>query len=108
MFYRIKDNTKESNNMKTILFTIENQTYAIHLEIRKTRSGFAHDSYLLKQSNQLKDSFDLHGKSQSCFYINRTWESYTFQSVIHKLINANFEESKAQSILLDIENRKYL
>lgn len=94
--------------MQTILFTYNNQTYSIFLSIRKTRSGFAHDSYLFKQSNQYKELFYGFGKKQSCFYLNRTWESYQFQSVIRKLIYANFDESSANAIMLDIDNRKYL
>ena len=94
--------------MQTILFTINNQTYSIHLAFRKTRNGFAHDSYLLKQSNNHDELFFFTSKKQSCFYINRTWESYTYQSVIRKLIHANFDQSTANAIMLDIDNRKYL
>ncbi len=95
--------------MQTILFTINNQTYAIHLSARYTRSGFAHDSYLLKQSSENNALFYFGiGKKQSCFYLNRNWESYTFQSVIRKLISANFDKTTAESIMLDIDNRKYL
>jgi hypothetical protein len=94
--------------MQTILFTINNQTYAIHLSARYTRSGFAHDSYLLKQSSENNALFYFGiGKKQSSFYINRTWEAYTYQSVIRKLIHANFDESTANAIMLDIDNRRY-
>ena len=93
--------------MQIILFTINNQKYSIHLTWRKTRNGFAHDSYLLKQSSGYDALFFGIGKKQSCFYINRTWESYTYQSVIRKLIHANFDESTANAIMLDIDNRRY-
>jgi hypothetical protein len=93
--------------MQTIIFTIKNQKYSIHLTWRKTRNGFAHDSYLLKQSNGADSLFFQIGKKQSCFYLNRTWEAYTYQSVIRKLIHASFDESTAKTIMLDIDNRRY-
>jgi hypothetical protein len=93
--------------MTTIIFTINNQKYTINLDWRKTRNGFAHDSYLLKQSSGYEELYFQLGKKQSCFYINRTWESYTYQSVIRKLIYATFDESTANAIMLDIDNRRY-
>ena len=93
--------------MQTIIFTIKNQKYTINLTWRKTRNGFAHDSYLLKQSSGYEELYFQVGKKQSCFYINRTWESYTYQSVIRKLIYASFDESTANAIMLDIDNRHY-
>jgi hypothetical protein len=93
--------------MQIITFTLNNQRYSIHLTWRKTRNGFAHDSNLLKQSSGADSLFFQIGKKQSCFYLNRTWESYTYQSVIRKLIHANFEESTAKAIMLDIDSRRY-
>jgi hypothetical protein len=93
--------------MKTIIFTINNQKYTINLIWRKTRNGFAHDSYLLKKSSGYEELYFQIGKKQSCFYMNRTWESYTYQSVIRKLIHASFDESTAKAIMLDIDNRRY-
>lgn len=93
--------------MQTIIFTINNQKYTINLDWRSTRNGFAHDSYLLKQSSGYEELYFQLGKKQSCFYINRTWESYTYQSVIRKLIYASFDESTAKAIMLDIDNRRY-
>jgi hypothetical protein len=93
--------------MQSIIFNINNQKYSINLTWRKTRNGFAHDSYLLKQSSGADSLFFQIGKKQSCFYINRTWESYTYQSVIRKLIYASFDESTANAIMLDIDNRQY-
>jgi hypothetical protein len=93
--------------MQSIIFTIKNQKYSIHLTWRKTRNGFAHDSYLLKQSSGADSLFFQVSKKKSCFYINRTWEAYTYQSVIRKLIYASFDESTANAIMLDIDNRRY-
>jgi len=93
--------------MQTIKFTNNNTNYIIHLSWRNTRSGFAHDSYLMKQSSDSNQGlFFQIGKKTSAFYINRTWEAYTYQTVIYKLIGANFDESNARSIMLDIDNRR--
>jgi hypothetical protein len=91
--------------MDTILFEYNNQRYSIELSWRKTRNGFAHDSFLLKESPNQSALFFIMNKKQSCFYINRTWESYQFKSVIHKLIRANFDDLSANAILLDIDKR---
>jgi hypothetical protein len=94
--------------MQTIIFLIDNQKYSVNLTWRKTRNGFAHDAYLLRQVSNDDQLFFQIGKKQSCFYINRTWESYEYRSVINKIIRANFEENIAQTIMFDIDNRKYL
>ena len=90
--------------MQTIQFTNNHTNYIIHLSWRKTRNGFAHDSYLLKQSSNHNALFFQIGKKATAFYINRTWESYTYQTVIYKLIGANFDESNARFIMLCIDN----
>jgi hypothetical protein len=90
--------------MQTIQFTNNHTNYLIHLSLRKTRNGFAHDSYLMKQSSDNIKLFYQIGKKTSAFYINRTWESYTYQTVIYKLIGANFDQSNARFIMLFIDN----
>ena len=93
--------------MNSFQFNIDKEFYIIVNQTRKTRNGFAHDSYLLKQSSGHDELFFQIGKKQSCFYLNRTWESYTYQSVIRKLIHASFDESTAKAIMIDIDNRQY-
>ena len=58
--------------MKYIKFEVNNREIVFVCEARDTRSGFAHDATLIVDGNQW-------GKA-SCFYLNRTWESWSFQS----------------------------
>ena len=46
---------------------------------RNTRTGFAHDSNLFIDGRNYGDA--------TCIYYNRTWECYTYQSVMQKLIH---------------------
>jgi hypothetical protein len=59
---------------------------------RSTRSGFAHDTKVY-----IDGQFEI---STSAHYLNRTWESYAFQSVmkqaLHLLIDAEKEQLKAE------------
>lgn len=55
---------------------------------RSTRNGFAHDTTLFIDGRE-------HGKA-SCYYLNRTWESYRYQTVMQRcisnIIDANEED----------------
>ena len=53
---------------------------------RSTRNGFAHDSELY-----INDNFR---GNHSCFYINRTWECYRYQTVMIGLVSKLIEERK--------------
>lgn len=92
--------------MNTIYFTYNNLKYMINLSWRNTRNGFAHDSYLMKQSSANVELFFQVGKKVSAFYNNRTWEAYTYQSVIYKLIGANFNEVESREVMLLIDNMR--
>jgi hypothetical protein len=58
------------------LFKI-NKNYQVVCESQNTRYGFRHLATLVLKG------FDL-GSAKACYY-NRTWESYTFQSVLELL-----------------------
>lgn len=60
-------------------FTVGNDKVEIYCSSRNTRSGFAHDAELFINGNSYPKS--------TCHYINRTWECYTFQSVIQKALS---------------------
>jgi hypothetical protein len=62
-------------------FTLSKE-YTISARSEKTRYGFRHIAVLYRNGCDV-------ARSKCCYY-NRTWESYTFQSVIHQLINAHF------------------
>lgn len=55
-----------------------NDRFEIVCEWKKTRNGFKHEATLLVDGSEFK--------KVKCCYLNRTWESYEFQSVIHKLL----------------------
>jgi len=55
-----------------------NDNVEILCEAQDTRSGFRHVATLFKNGNEYE-------KTKVC-YINRTWEKFTFETVIHKLL----------------------
>jgi hypothetical protein len=54
-------------------------------EWNKTRSGFSHTSKLYDDNNNLLST-------SKCNYLNRTWESYSFQSSMKSVVNKAIEE----------------
>ena len=58
-------------------FTV-NDRITIVAEFKNTRSGFKHVAHLFLGDNEVEET-------KVC-YLNRTWESYQYQTVIHKLI----------------------
>lgn len=56
-----------------------NDELSILCESQDTRSGFRHVATILR------DGFGTGYKPVKICYLNRTWESYQFQSVLHKL-----------------------
>lgn len=77
-----------------------NKDYSVLCEWKKTRMAFKHEATLLLNGSQV-------GFAKIC-YQNRTWESYDFQSVIHKVIDKHFEEKQAKRLkkTVDGEIRK--
>ena len=60
-------------------FSVNDHKYTFYCNSRSTRYGFAHDA-------ELFDNGYLRCKA-SCFYLNRTWECYTYQSVMKKAVS---------------------
>jgi len=73
--------------------------YEITCEWKKTRNGFCHKAKLHKNSLIVA-----HAREG---YLNRTWESYDYQTVIHKLIQAYFgkEDATAYCQLVDAQGK---
>jgi hypothetical protein len=57
---------------------------------RNTRGGFAHDTQMF-----IDDQFE---QQATCHYLNRTWESYAFQSVMRQAIYLRIEQERAKLV----------
>lgn len=64
-------------------FTVNGKEYEFVNSSRNTRSGFAHDTTLFING--------VENAEHTCHYLNRTWECYTYQTVmmgaVRELIN---------------------
>lgn len=64
-------------------FTVNGKEYEFVNSYRSTRSGFAHDTTLFINGVEKTEN--------TCHYLNRTWECYTYQTVmmgaVRELIN---------------------
>lgn len=90
--------------------------YRIRCEWGKTRNGFKHTATLEIPFNNNGSVFPFNDSgflnaieyreidSAKCFYLNRTWESYQFQSVIRKLIRKHFN-NEFESVMDLIEKK---
>ena len=65
--------------------------FSVVCESKSTRSGFKHEAVLMNNGYGVE-------KTKIC-YLNRTWESYEYESVLVKLINLQFS---------GVEREKYL
>lgn len=62
--------------------------YEIACTAEKTRYGFRHLAYLLKNGQEI-------ARDKACYY-NRTWEAFEFQTVAHGAIDKYFDGDNAQ------------
>lgn len=75
---------------------IAQDRFTFHCNARDTKSGFAHDCelYLSNHDNYYKIACG------TCYYYNRTWESWRFQSVclqaVQNAIDQKTDELKAE------------
>jgi uncharacterized protein with HEPN domain len=67
---------------------------------RNTRGGFAHDTQMF-----IDDQFE---QQATCHYLNRTWESYAFQSVMRQAIYLRIEEERNKLVreYKEVNNKK--
>ena len=65
--------------------------YEVICNWKKTRNGFKHTATLCKNNNSVSET-------KIC-YLNRTWESFEYESVLHKVINAYFDEKQAKKYI---------
>ena len=86
--------------MKTITIEKDGKEFIFYCKARNTKHGFAHDC-----SMQYNNGYSEINKS--CFYLNRSWEYWRFQSAclacITELINRRVDAQKR----LYLENNGY-
>ena len=71
--------------MKMRIFTL-NKIYSVVCKDGNTRSGFKHTANLMKNGYSIAET-------KIC-YLNRTWERFSFESVLLKIIYNNFTEKE--------------
>ena len=64
--------------------TINGNAYEFINDSRNTRSGFAHDTTLFKNGEEI-------GRATAIYY-NRTWECYRYQTVMKKCVRGLIDE----------------
>lgn len=70
--------------MKIFDITVNGREFRFVCSSRNTRHGFAHDCTLFVNGDDCGESH--------CYYLNRTWESWGFQSVCIAAINKELQE----------------
>jgi len=66
-------------------YQVNDTEYTFICRSRSTRSGFAHDAELQTANGYVIGT-------ASCHYLNRTWESYEYQSVMIRVVVQKLEE----------------
>jgi hypothetical protein len=74
-----------------------NKKYNVVCDWQNTRYGFRHIAVLHKNGFEI-------ARAKCCYY-NRTWESFEYESVIKKIIEANFEGKEKQKYLKKLEEK---
>jgi len=78
-----------------------NKKLQVVCETGNTRNGFKHTATLLSNGNERE--------SVKCHYYNRTWESYTYESVLEKLAGgAVLSDSERKLFEKRIRTNKWL
>lgn len=68
------------------MFTINGNEYLFINSFRKNRSGFVHETELMR-NNWIIGTYKIQ-------YYNRTWESYTYQSVMRGCVSKLLEQCR--------------
>lgn len=66
--------------MRTFNFDANGHHFEFICTSRDTRNGFAHDVTLIC------DGGDWDNLTATCHYLNRTWERYAYQTVMHRVV----------------------
>jgi len=68
-----------------------NTEYTVVCEAQNTRTGFRHVAILLRNGDEIYRT--------KCTYQNRTWERFTFESVLCKIITNSFTDTEKEQFL---------
>lgn len=71
--------------MRTFYFEANGHHFEFVCTSRDTRNGFAHDTTLICNGG------DWDNLSATCFYYNRTWERYCYQTVMQRVVGDEIE-----------------
>jgi len=71
--------------------------YAVVCEYKKTRMAFKHEATIMQNGCEVYKT--------KCCYQNRTWESYDFQSVLHKAIRGFFKGEDVQKFMDKVDGK---
>jgi hypothetical protein len=72
------------------------EVYSVVCNSESTRSGFRHLATLTRGGYEI-------GKAKAC-YQNRTWECYEFETVLLKIVDANFEGADNEKYRAIVKN----
>ena len=75
-----------------------NKQFTVICERVKTRMAFKHTAVVLDNGSEIH-------RTKVC-YLNRTWESYEFQSVLHQAINGTFPVKQAKRFIATVDKRE--
>lgn len=84
-------------NNQTFTFIVNEQPVAIYCDTTHVPTGFLHHAYLCGFGRKFKHS--------RIKYINRTWESFNYESVL-KAAAAKLKKVDREALLLEIETYK--
>lgn len=78
--------------MEQITKTIDGTVYRFICETRNTRNGFKHTAMLFEGDNHF------YYEKATCHYLNRTWESWRYQSACRECVYKVIENLKVNAI----------
>lgn len=95
---------KQYKTNKQSTFERNTNTYTLRVccEWKKTSYGFKHEATATLYLKNEKGTTCYNSFNKACYY-NRTWENYTFQSVILGAMNKMFKGIKDNKIVSDIK-----
>jgi hypothetical protein len=75
------------------IFNLDN-VYSVVCDTKDTRNGFKHVAVIFRNGLELFET-------KIC-YLNRTWERFTYEDVLIKVVKEGFERVEEQEKYLDI------